>query len=50
LADRAFERRIEEVKTAKLLLERQLSETIVKIGEMEQSIENLERGVSAKQV
>ncbi len=50
LADRAFERRIDEVKAAKLLLEKQLSETIVKIGEMEESIRSVERAIAAKQV
>lgn len=50
LCDRAFDRRIEEVKQAKLLLEKQLSETIVKIGEMDESIKSVERGIAAKQV
>ena len=50
LCDRAFERRIDEVKNAKELLERQLAETIVKIGEMEESIKSVERAISAKQV
>ena len=50
LADRAFDRRIDEVKTAKLSLEKQLAETIVKIGEMEESIKSIERGIAAKQV
>ena len=50
LCDRAFDRRIEEVKTAKLLLEKQLSETLVKIGEVEESIKSVERGIAAKQV
>ena len=50
LCDRAFDRRIEEVKTAKLLLEKQLSETLVKIGELEESIKSVERGIAAKQV
>ena len=50
LCDRAFDRRIEEVKTAKLLLEKQLAETIVKINEMEESIKSVERGIAAKQV
>ena len=50
LCDRAFERRIDEVKNAKELLEKQLAETIVKIGEMEESIKSVERAISAKQV
>ena len=50
LCDRAFDRRIDEVKAAKLLLEKQLSETIVKIGEVEESIKSVERGIAAKQV
>ena len=50
LCDRAFDRRIEEVKQAKLLLEKQLAETVVKISEMEDSIKNVERGIAAKQV
>ena len=50
LCDRAFDRRIDEVKKAKLLLEKQLSETIVKIGEVEESIKSVERGIAAKQV
>lgn len=49
LTDRAFDRRIEEVKEAKQLLEQQLSETIVKIGEMEENIIALEKAVDAKQ-
>ena len=50
LCDRAFDRRIDEVKQAKLLLEKQLSETLVKIGEVEESIKSVERGIAAKQV
>ena len=50
LTDRAFERRIDEVKNAKELLEKQLAETIVKIGEVEESTKSVERAISAKQV
>ena len=50
LCDRAFDRRIDEVKKAKELLEKQLSETTVKIGEIEESIKAVERGIAAKQV
>ena len=50
LTDRAFDRRIDEVKAAKILLEQQLSETVVKIGEMEESIRSVERGIASKQV
>ena len=49
LTDRAFSRRIEEVKRAKSLLEEQLAETTIKIGEMEESIESLEKALLAKQ-
>ena len=49
LTDRAFERRIKEVKEAKKLLEEQLSETVVKIGEMEEAMLSLERAIGAKQ-
>ncbi len=49
LTDRAFSRRIMEVKQAKNLLEQQLAETTIKIGEMEESVEALERAVLAKQ-
>ena len=49
LTDRAFSRRIEEVKRAKSLLEEQLAETTIKIGEMEESIGSLERALLAKQ-
>ncbi len=42
-------RRIDEIKRAKELLEKQLSETIVKIGEMEESCQSLERAIAAKQ-
>lgn len=49
LTDRAFERRIDEVKNAKLLLEKQLSETVVKINEMDESIRSVERAIAAKQ-
>ena len=49
LTDRAFARRIEEVKRAKSLLEEQLAETTVKVGEMEESIGALERALLAKQ-
>lgn len=49
LTDRSFDRRIDEVKKAKLLLEKQLSETIVKINEMDESIQTLERAIAAKQ-
>ena len=50
LTDRAFDRRIDEVKKAKLLLEKQLAETIVKINEMDESILSVERAIAAKQV
>ena len=50
LTDRAFDRRIDEVKNAKLLLEKQLSETVVKINEMDESIRSVERAIAAKQV
>ena len=49
LTDRAFERRIEEYKLAKKLLEEQLSETIVKVNEIEESVESLEKAIGAKQ-
>lgn len=49
LTDRAFSRRIEEVKRAKSLLEEQLAETTIKIGEMEESIGSLEKALLAKQ-
>ena len=49
LTDRAFDRRIDEVKNAKLLLEKQLSETVVKINEMDESIRSVERAIAAKQ-
>jgi len=49
LTDRAFNRRIDEVKAAKELLEQQHSETIVKIGEMDDNIKSLEKAISAKQ-
>ena len=49
LTDRAFARRIEEVKRAKSLLEEQLAETTIKVGEMEESIESLEKALLAKQ-
>ena len=49
LTDRAFERRLVEVKEAKRLLEEQLSETVVKIGEMEESVKELESAIKAKQ-
>ena len=42
-------RRIDEVKAAKELLEQQHSETIVKIGEMDDNIKSLEKAISAKQ-
>ncbi|TRY72309.1 hypothetical protein TCAL_03139 [Tigriopus californicus] len=48
LTDRAFERRLNEVKGAKNLLEQQLSETIVKIHELEESVEALDKALSAK--
>ena len=50
LTDRAFERRLDEVKNAKELLEKQLAETIVKIGEVEESTKSVERAIAAKQV
>ena len=50
ITDRAFDRRIDEVKNAKELLEKQLAETIVKIGEMEESIKTVQRAIAAKQV
>lgn len=49
LTDRAIDRRIEEVKQAKLLLEKQLGETVIKIGEMEESIIAIEKAIAAKQ-
>ena len=48
-ASHYFRRRIDEIKRAKDLLEKQLSETIVKIGEMEESVQSLERAIAAKQ-
>lgn len=48
LTDRALERRIAEVKEAKKFLEEQLAETIVKIGEMEESIVGLEQAITSK--
>jgi hypothetical protein len=47
--DRAFRRRVDEIKKAKEDLEKQLSETIVKIGEMEDGIKDLERAIASKQ-
>ena len=44
-----YRRRIDEYKRAKELLEKQLSETIVKLGEMEEGIQNLERAIASKQ-
>lgn len=49
LTERAFDRRIREVKEAKQLLEQQLAETMVKIGEMEESVLALEKAILAKQ-
>ena len=49
LAERAIDRRLVEVKEAKRLLEEQLAETIVKIGEMEDSVIALEKAISTKQ-
>eukprot|EP00095_Tigriopus_kingsejongensis_P002765 maker-scaffold845_size89356-snap-gene-0.17 protein:Tk02765 transcript:maker-scaffold845_size89356-snap-gene-0.17-mRNA-1 annotation:"cathepsin d" len=49
LADRAFERRIQEVKAAKALLGEQLSETVIKIHELEESVEIVEKALSSKQ-
>jgi hypothetical protein len=40
---------VDEYKRAKDLLEKQLSETIVKLGEMEESVQSLERAIAAKQ-
>ena len=42
-------RRVDEYKRAKELLEKQLSETIVKLGEMEESVQSLERAIASKQ-
>ena len=49
LADRAFQRRIGEVQRAKKILEEQLLETTVKLGEVEESIGILEKSISSKQ-
>lgn len=49
LTDRAFNRRIGEVQQAKKILEQQLSETIVKINELEESVLALEKNIGAKQ-
>lgn len=49
LTDRAFDRRLLEVREAKRLLEEQLSETVVKVSEMDESIVALEKAVSSKQ-
>jgi tektin-1 len=49
LTDRAFGRRITEVKQAKNLLEEQLAETTIKIGQMEESVESLNKALLSKQ-
>ncbi len=49
LTDRSLERRVAEVRDAKRLLEEQLSETTVKLGEMEQAVDALEHAIAAKQ-
>ncbi len=49
LTDRAFERRLSEVREAKRLLEEQLTETVLKVHEMEEAIISLEKAVEAKQ-
>jgi len=49
VTDEAFSKRIDEVKEAKNKLEKQKSETIVKIQEVENTIRSLEQAVMAKQ-
>lgn len=49
LTDRALDRRVFEVKRAKALLEEQLAETVVKIGEMDEAVIGLEKAIAAKQ-
>lgn len=49
LTDRAFDRRLAEVREAKRLLEEQLAETVVKVSEMEEAVVSLERAIAAKQ-
>jgi len=47
--DRAFRRRVDEIKSARGDLEKQLAETIVKVGEMEVGIKELERTLASYQ-
>ena len=49
VTDAAFKKRINEVKEAKGKLEEQKSETIIKIQELESTLQSLEQAIMAKQ-
>lgn len=49
LTDRALARRIGEYRVAKDLIEQQLSETVVKVSEMDENIKALEKAIASKQ-